>query len=117
VSQHHGAEAAVISSALVTSKAQTYLLKISSRRRDVAVRVGLRQADRAGEGDEPIAATSRHARPSASRSPTLLALDRLDQRVRGVDPDEHEHEEEQHHDGAGVDEDLHDAEEVGSWTM
>ena len=35
-----------------------------------------------------------------------LVPDRLDQRVAGVDADDHQHEEEQHHDGAGVGDDL-----------
>ena len=61
-------------------------------------------------------------RPAATPSPRPssdggqpLALDRLDQRVGGVDADQHEHEQEQHHDRAGVDDDLHDAEERACW--
>ena len=40
-----------------------------------------------------------------------LAADRLHHRVGGVDADQHQHEEEQHQDGAGVDDDLHGEEE------
>ena len=40
-----------------------------------------------------------------------LAADRLDHRVGGVDADQHQHEEEQHQDRAGVDDDLHREEE------
>ena len=36
-----------------------------------------------------------------------LAADGLDQRVRRVDADEHQHEQEQHQDCTGVDDDLH----------
>ena len=42
-----------------------------------------------------------------------LSPDRLDEGVRGVDPDEHQHEEEQHHHRAGVDDHLDDGEERG----
>ena len=47
-----------------------------------------------------------------TRSPTSdredpLATDRLHEGVRGVDADEHQHEQEQHQDRAGVDDDLH----------
>ena len=40
-----------------------------------------------------------------------LAPDRLHHRVGGVDADQHQHEEEQHQDRAGVDDDLHREEE------
>ena len=36
-----------------------------------------------------------------------LATDRLDDRVGGIDADQHHDEEEQHQDRAGVDDDLH----------
>ena len=49
--------------------------------------------------------------PQHAASPALAA-EGLDQGVGGVDADQHEHEQEQHHDGAGVDDDLDDAEEV-----
>jgi len=35
----------------------------------------------------------------------------LTARVRGVPADQHQHEQEQHHDRAGVDDDLHEAQE------
>jgi hypothetical protein len=41
-----------------------------------------------------------------------LSPDRLGERVGGVDADEHEDEQEEHHHRAGVDEDLDDAEEL-----
>ena len=47
----------------------------------------------------------------AERGDPALALDGLQQGVRGVHADEHEHEEEEHHDRARVDHDLHDAQE------
>ena len=37
----------------------------------------------------------------------------LGQRLRGVDPDEHQDEQKQHHDRAGVDDDLHYTEKQG----
>ena len=40
-----------------------------------------------------------------------VPLDGLDHRVGGRDADQHEHEEEQHQDRAGVDDDLHDEQE------
>ena len=40
-----------------------------------------------------------------------LAADRLDDRVGRVHADQHQHEEEQHQDRAGVDDDLHGEEE------
>ena len=40
-----------------------------------------------------------------------LAADRLDDRVGGVDADQHQHEQEEHQDRAGVDDDLHREEE------
>ena len=107
--------AAVISSALVTSNANTYLVKISAAEPcDVAVRVGRRA--QAGERRRPDALPM----PAISSTPKpmpdddrrdALAAHGLDQRVGGVDADEHQHEQEQHHDRAGVDDDLHDAEE------
>jgi len=43
-----------------------------------------------------------------------LVADGLGQRVRAGDADQHQDEQEQHHDRAGVDDDLHDAQEVGA---
>ena len=42
-----------------------------------------------------------------------LSAQRLHQRLRGVHADQHQHEQEQHHHRAGVDHDLHNAEEHG----
>ena len=43
-----------------------------------------------------------------------LAAERLGRQVfRLVDAEQHDHEEEEHDDGAGVDDDLHGGEEVG----
>ena len=70
----------------------------------------------AGQRDARRAAkTSTPPRPMhEQRSATQRwPADRLDQRVRGVDADEHEDEQEQHHHGAGVDDHLDDAEEHG----
>ena len=63
-------------------------------------------ADRADQQDD-------QARGRAAARPTL-ALDRLDQGVGGVDADQHEDEQEEHHHRAGVDEHLHGAEELGA---
>ena len=38
-----------------------------------------------------------------------LTLDGLDEGIGGIHADQHEHEQEQHHDGAGVDHDLRHA--------
>ena len=65
-----------------------------------------RQDDMRQHADEQ----RRHAQAEQHRG-APLALDRLDQGVGGVDPDQHDHEQEQHHDRAGVDEDLHAAQE------
>ena len=58
----------------------------------------------------PTTRTVPKTRPSDDRQHPLAA-DRLDDRVGGVDADEHQHEEEEHQDGAGVDDDLHREEE------
>src|SRR5690606_11118504 len=42
-----------------------------------------------------------------------LSLDRLDERVGGVDADEHDDEQEEHHHRAGVHDDLDDPDELG----
>jgi hypothetical protein len=109
--------AAVISSAEVTSKTQTYLPKISVGHPEtlpvrslICVEPGrLRVGDRADHREHDPQTPGDH-----QRRPTLT-LDRLDEGVGGVDTDEHEDEEEEHHHGAGVDEDLDDAEEVAPW--
>ena len=48
---------------------------------------------------------------SEEKSSHPLALDGLDERVRGVDSDHHEDEEEQHHHGTGVNDDLDHSQE------
>ncbi len=59
------------------------------------------------EGDEEQDAEHQ----AADRGEHALTPDRLDDRVGGVDADEHHDEEEQHEDRAGVDDDLHREEE------
>ena len=72
-----------------------------------AHRLGVhRGADHAHEdGDQ--------AEPCEPSGPPLTA-DGLDERVGRPDADEHQHEQEQHHDRAGVDDHLHHAEEHGA---
>ena len=55
--------------------------------------------------DQPGEADAQHDRGDP------LPAQRLDHRVGGVPADEHEHEEEEDHDRAGVDDDLHRAQE------
>ena len=60
-------------------------------------------------GDDP----REHARQAGARDqgdPALRA-DGLHERVGAVDAHEHQHEQEEHHDRAGVDDHLHHAEE------
>ena len=52
------------------------------------------------------------AEPGEQPDPALAA-DGLHEGVGAVDADEHEDEQEEHHHGAGVDDHLHDAEELG----
>ena len=53
----------------------------------------------------------RTTRPDGQRA---LAAQRLEGHVLlPVDPEEHDHEQEQHHDGAGVDDHLHGGQERG----
>ena len=81
-------------------------------RLDVAVLVDHIEADRAAERELADADHERHAEDqSAQDREQPLASDRLDHRVGGVDADQHQHEEEQHQDRAGVDDDLHREEE------
>jgi hypothetical protein len=80
---------------------------------DVAAGIRGGEADGAGKGhraDRRDEHTSQ--RNCKQESGDLLALDGLNQRVCRVDPHQHQHEEEQHHDRARVDENLHDPEEV-----
>ena len=82
------------------------------QRRDVAARVGLVEPDDGAERDLAEADHEHDAeqQPEEDRQDPL-ALDRLDDRVGGVDADQHQHEQEQHQDRAGVDDDLHREEE------
>ena len=60
--------------------------------------------------------SSSPARPSTTRPTASGRWARqglLGQVLLAVDAEEHDHEEEQHHDGAGVDDDLHGGQEVG----
>jgi hypothetical protein len=99
--------AAVMSSALVTSKAQTYWPKMSLASPGEPDRPADREvAHRSDQQDQ-------QAEPEQQADPAL-ALDGLDQGVRGVHADQHQDEQEQHHHGAGVDEHLDDAEELGT---
>ena len=60
----------------------------------------------------PSADDQDHAeQQAAERRQHPLAADRLDDRVGGVDADQHQHEEEEHQDRAGVDDDLDDEQE------
>ena len=108
--------AATISSADVSSKANRYLVNSSvgdrstfePPRGSACVQVRRRAPVNARR---PSSATS-----SAKPRPNSAAASRwpaqgLDERVRGVAADEHQHEQEQDHDRAGVDDDLHQAEE------
>ena len=106
--------AAVISRALVTSNGKTYVVKISCAR---PVRLPLPLSRWSPAPREPIAACAdaddeQHGERRYRRGrPQPLAPDGLHQRIGRVDADQHEHEEEQHHDRAGVDDDLHEGEE------
>ena len=72
-------------------------------------------ADRVAEGDPPDGSGEDAAEAQAEdRGHPALAGQGLHEAVGGVDADEHDDDEEQHHDGAGVDEDLDDTEEVGT---
>ena len=65
-----------------------------------------------------VLATTTATMPAPSTSPAMTASGRCaDQRlglevVGPVDAEQHDHEQEQHDDGAGVDDDLHGGEEV-----
>ena len=76
---------------------------------DVAVGVGRVEPDDRAERDLADAdhqrSTPKQQADDDRQQP--LALDRLDDRVGGVDADQHQHEQEQHQDRAGVDDDLH----------
>ena len=103
-----------MSSAEVASKANTYWLNSSA-----AIACTLPGAFTSAS---PTAVVSFTALPIApASSPTKprpdeerrqpLAAQHLDQGVAGVHADEHQHEQEQRHDRAGVDDDLHRGEE------
>ena len=108
--------AAVISTMLTTSKVKTYWVKIASRD-GLYVPAGAlvgRPRHRAAslKVARPMPAISRQAKPSSQQDAgDALAAQGLDERVGGVDADQHEHEQEQHHHRAGVDHDLDHAEE------
>ena len=77
-------------------------------RRDVAAGVGLVEPDHGAERDLAEADDQDDAEDQAEDDRHhALAADRLHDRVGGVDADQHHHEEEQHQDRAGVDDDLH----------
>ena len=81
---------------------------------DVAAfgRVGAGQTQRLA--DDGVAGGEDHQRTEADagqRGERTLTLDRLHQRVGGVHADQHQHEQEQHQDRAGVDDDLHGEQE------
>ena len=104
--------AAVISSAEVTSKANTYLVNSSC-----ASPFGLpsgcawpRPPARRTPRCRPRHQQDREAEVRQSRR-APLAPDRLHQGVGRVHADQHQHEQEQHHDRAGVDDDLHGEQE------
>jgi hypothetical protein len=79
----------------------------------VPVRPARCQPDRGDVGERPPDGPhQQHREPDAEqqrRSP--LSAQHLDDGVRAVAADEHQHEQEQHHHGARVDDDLHEAEE------
>ena len=106
----------MISRAEVSSNANRYVVKISSPR------PGTLPFQFAPPAASPTGVTSVNARPTAPdqqhREPDAeqqrrdpLAAQHLDHGVRAVAADEHQHEQEQHHHGARVDDDLHEAEE------
>ena len=107
--------AATISSADVSSKANRYLVNSSSAIELTLRAVGVRRVE-VGRLDALERAADRQrdeqreADAEQRRGPALPAQ-RLDDRVGRVAADEHQHEQEQDHDRAGVDDDLHQAEE------
>src|SRR5690606_18577112 len=73
----------------------------------VGVGVGLLQAAGGGHGGaQGDGDDEGHEAGTAEDPDPPLPLERLDHRVGGVHADEHEDEEEEHHDRAGVDDDL-----------
>ena len=107
--------AATISSAEVSSKANRYLVNSSWAMPStlppaLASRPGRPPAMSVERPGEPGDDQAGEAEAEHDRGDPLPAQ-RLDQRVRGVPADQHQHEQEQDHDRAGVDDDLHRAEE------
>ncbi|CDZ89639.1 hypothetical protein RHRU231_520018 [Rhodococcus ruber] len=79
---------------------------------DVAGGVRCVEAGELGDGGVAETADEQQAESEAGRDRgDPLAAQRLDERVGGVDADEHDHEQEQHHHRPRVDHDLHDSEE------
>ena len=80
---------------------------------DVAAGVGLRAGPVNPVADTlPMPAISRTPNPTpAIDRRNALSANGFHQRLRGVHADQHQHEQEQHHHRAGVDDHLHDAEE------
>ena len=60
----------------------------------------------------PVTSSATNPMPMTVRDDPLLAQ-HLERRVAGVPAGQHQHEQEQHHDRAGVDDDLHEPEELG----
>jgi len=90
-------------------------VKTSRPRGDVAARAGVvrGEADGLHRGERrPEGRDQQHRQPEAEhQGGQPLPAQHLDHRVGAVPPDHHQHEQEQHHDRAGVDDDLHEAEE------
>ena len=102
--------AAVISRALVASKAKTYLLNSSCASPGTlpSALAAARPGHRRRATPAPTPSTTISAEEQADDGGHRpLPLDRLHDRVGRVDADEHQHEQEQHQDRAGVDDDLH----------
>ena len=75
--------------------------------------VGLIEVARADTGERATDAPDEQDRQAEAEQDRrdALTLDCLDERVGGINADHHEHEKEQHHDCAGVYDDLHHAQE------
>ncbi len=79
---------------------------------DIAAGIGLLQPDEAAHRDAAYPGDEQDAEAHADRDGrNALSPNRFDQCLRGVDADEHEYEQEEHHHCAGIDHYLHDAEE------
>ena len=110
VRQHHRAERRGDQQRAVNSNGEDVL---AEHQRGKAVRVAVGVGARRGRRPAPatvwpIASTAMmpKTRPT-TRGGEPLAADRLAQRLGGVDAHQHQDEQEQHHDRAGVDDDLH----------